>query len=220
MTNHNLNRFIPPRILRYDPNFDYCPLDGDVPLLQFINTFSKRGTLQAKNYLNTYDDLLTWSYEVRLIEEDTYNILELESRCYVKEAASLVNRAILMRGNLFLLVDCLMHDEPVGDGIIEELNEANDEANKHVRYAMTPYGLMEGWRNPQEELAFPLWLLTKSALSFLTSPMVKYIKKCHCGHLYLDTTKGRNRRYCNPITCGKVRRSKKYLEKLVNGLLG
>ena len=216
ITNNHLNRFVPPRIARYDKNFDHCPLDGDVPLLQFINTCSKRGTLHQKEYLNTYDDLLTWSYELRLIGEDTYDILEAESRCYVNEAESTLNRALIMRSNLYLLVDFLLHDEPVPDGITEELNEANDDANKHVCYYMTPYGLREGWRNPQEELAFPLWLVIKSALKTLTSPGAAQIKKCHCGHLYLDTTNGRNRRYCNPLTCGTVRRSKKYLERLMD----
>jgi predicted RNA-binding Zn ribbon-like protein len=214
MTNNNLNRFVPARITRAGKDFDYCPLDGDIPLLQFINTHSKRGTLQAKDYLTSYKEFLIWSHEIRLIDEETCDILELEAYCYEREAAGILNKAIIARGNFYLLIDHIMYDEPVPAAIIDELNAANDEANKHISYAMTPYGLMEGWRSPQEELAFPLWIITKSALKFLTSAEVKYIKRCHCGHFYLDTTKNRNRRYCNPLTCGKIRRSKKYLERL------
>jgi len=209
MTNNNLTRFVPQRIVYgAGENFDYCPLDGDIPLLQFINTHTKRGTREAKNYLKTYQDFLTWSYEIRLIGEDTFDTLELEAYCYQHEAGSLLNQVLVARENLCELVYCIMHDEPVPPAVMDELNAGSDEANKHVCYAMTPYGLTEGWRDPQEELAFPLWVVIKKAIRFLTSTDVQYIKKCHCGNLYLDTTKSRNRRYCNPLTCGSIRRSK------------
>lgn len=218
MTNNNLTRFMPQRIMyAAGENFDYCPLDGDIPLLQFINTHAKRGTLAARNYFKTYQDFLTWSYEIRLIGEDTFDTLELEAYCYANEAANILNKAIVARENLCELVYCIMHDEPVPPAVIDELNTCSDDANKHVYYAMTPYGLMEGWRDPQEELAFPLWIITKKAIRFLTSTDVRFIKKCHCGNLYLDTTKSRNRRYCNPLTCGSIRRSKQYFERIMTG---
>ncbi|MDB5149734.1 MAG: zinc finger protein [Mucilaginibacter sp.] len=218
MTNNNLTRFVPQRIMyAAGENFDYCPLDGDIPLLQFINTHTKRGTLQAKNYLKTYRDFLTWSYETRLIGEDTFDILELEAYCYRHEADGIINRVLIVRENLYELVYCFMHDEPVSPAVTDELNAENDDANKHVCYAMTPNGLAKEWRDPQEELAFPLWIVIKKAIRFLTSKDIQHIKKCHCGNLYLDTTKNRNRRYCNPLTCGSIRRSKQYLERIVNG---
>ncbi|WP_370362844.1 CGNR zinc finger domain-containing protein [Mucilaginibacter flavidus] len=35
-------------------------------------------------------------------------------------------------------------------------------------------------------------------------------KNCSCGKFYLDTTRNKNRRWCNPLICGNSVRSKKY----------
>ena len=214
MPNNNLTRFAPQRFLRAGKDFDYCPLDGDIPLLQFVNTQSKRNTLRAKNYLYHYTEFLKWSYEIKMIDEETYDSLELEARCYEKDVAGLLNQVLIVRSNFYLLLDCILHDEPVPPGVMSELNDANDAAGKHVKYAMTPHGLREVWHNTHEELAFPLWAITKNAVQFLATDAIKCIKQCTCGDLYLDTTKNHNRRYCNPVTCGNIQRSKKYLERL------
>jgi predicted RNA-binding Zn ribbon-like protein len=218
MIKTSLTRFMPDRILRYG-NVDLCPLDGDIPLLQFLNTFRYRGTAHAKNYLKTYDDFITWCYEIRLIDQDAYNTLDLEGHCYQHEAAGIVNQVIVTREMLYELVYCMTHDEPVHPITIGDLNAIYDEANKHLCLAITAYGLQEVWNNADEELAFPLWQIIKLAVHFLTSGDVKFIKKCRCGSLYLDKTKNSNRRYCNPLTCGSACRSKQYYQRkrLVSG---
>jgi predicted RNA-binding Zn ribbon-like protein len=195
--------------LRYGTT-DLCPIDGDIPVLQFLNTHKNRGTAHAKNYLKTYDDFITWCYEVRLVDQDAYNILEAESYCYVDEAAGIVNQVIAARETLYELVYCIMNDEPVHPVTINEFNSLNDEADKHVCFAMTAYGLREVWSNIAGEMAFPLWRIVKYAGEFLISGDVKFIKKCHCGNLYPDKTKNKTRRYCNPLTCGTAFRSKQY----------
>ena len=212
MTKTSLTRFIPQRILRYGPT-DLCPLDGDIPALQLLNTCRNRDTANTKNYINTYEDFLTWCYEIRLIDQDTHNLLEIEGNCYVQEAAGIVNQIILTREMLYDLICSIRYDEPVHHRVVEEFNAINDEANKHLRFAMTGYGLRKVWRNVDEEMAFPLWLIIKHTGDFLMSEDVKFIKKCHCGSFYLDKTKNHNRRYCNPLTCGSARRSTKYYQR-------
>ena len=216
MTKTNLTRFMPQRILRYG-NTDLCPLDGDIPVLQFLNTHRYRGSARAENYLNTYDDFITWCYEIRLIDQDVYNVLELESYCYVSEAVSIVNQVIVIREMLYELIYCIVNDEQVHPIVIDEFNAINDEANKHLCFAITAYGLREVWRNVHEEMAYPLWRIIKCAGQFLISEDVKFIKKCRCGSLYLDKTKNSNRRYCNPFTCGSACRSKQYYKRKVSG---
>lgn len=76
---------MPRRIVRYGAR-DLCPLEGDTPVLQFINTLRDRDSGQLKEYLENYGYFLTWSYEIGLIDWDAYNILELEAYCYEHEA--------------------------------------------------------------------------------------------------------------------------------------
>jgi predicted RNA-binding Zn ribbon-like protein len=215
MTKTSLTRFIPQRILRYG-NTDLCTLDGDIPVLQFLNTHRYRGSAQAKNYLNTYDDFITWCYEIRLIDQDAYNILELEGYCYADEALGIINQVIVAREMLHELIYCIVNDEPIHPVVTDEFNSINNEANKHLCFAATAYGLREVWHNVDEEMAFPLWRIMKYAAVFLTSGDIKFIKKCRCGSLYLDKTKNNSRRYCNPLTCGSAYRSKQYYQKKVS----
>jgi predicted RNA-binding Zn ribbon-like protein len=216
MTKTSLTRFVPMRISRYGTT-DLCPIEGDTPVLQFLNTHRYRGTARAKNYLNNYDDFITWCYEVGLVDQDGYNILDAESNCYVHEAESIVNRVIMAREMLYELICCIQNDEPVHPITIGDFNSFNDEANKHLGFAMTAYGFRAVWRDTDEEMAFPLWKIIKYAGEFLASGDVGLIKKCHCGNLYLDKTKNKTRRYCNPLTCGSASRSRQYYLKKVNG---
>ncbi len=200
---------MPKRIGRYGTT-DLCPIEGDIPVLQFINTHKNRGTAQAKNYLKNYDDFITWCYEVQLVDQDDYNILEAESYCFVQMATGIVNQMILAREMLHELIYCIMRDEPVHPITLSDFNSFNEAANKHLSFEMTAYGLREVWINIEEEMAYPLWKLIKDAATFLTSADLRFIKRCHCGNLYLDKTKNKIRRYCNPLTCGSALRSKQY----------
>jgi len=71
------------------------------------------------------------------------------------EAGTVLNRAIITRENFSLLIDFMMHDEPVPARVMEDLNDAK-EAAKHISYAITPYGLREGLSSLKYEPDFPL----------------------------------------------------------------
>lgn len=221
MTKINLTRYQPQRI-QYAGQKDLCPLNGDIPVLQFINTMRDRGGKQTKEYLNSYDDFLTWCYEIKIIDLDEYNILDLEQYCYQHEAASILNRVILAREMLNELIHCLITDVPVHKQTIEHFNLINNEANSHLRFEFTSYGLQEIWFKTTEEMAAPLWIIIKQAGDFFQSGDIKYIKKCRCGSLFLDKTKNSKRQWCNPLNCGNTYRCKKHYrlsKEVVSGLL-
>jgi hypothetical protein len=212
------NRFKPYRIEPYGIT-DLCPLEGDIPVLQFINTFSRRGTAQAKNYLKNYGDFLTWCYETRIINQDEYNILDLEIYCYEHEAAGIFNRVLLVREMLNELIHCLMTDSPVHSIVLEDFNLIMNEANSHLRFEMFEGGLLEVWHKTEEEIAAPLWRIIKWAGLLLQSADVKNIKQCKCGSLFIDKSRNKKRQWCNPLTCGRISRAKRYygVKIAVNG---
>ena len=213
MKKSTLTKFTPQRVLRYG-NVDLCPLDGDTFVLQFLNTHSKRGTADAKNYLKNYDEFIVWCYEINLIDEDDYNILICEGYCYAHEAESILNKVLLAREMLYEIICCMINNEPLHPITLNDFNMLNDEANKHLRFEMTPDGFQNVWFNINEEMAFPLWRMMKCAIAFLTSGDIKLIKKCSCGNFFLDRTKNGIKQYCNPLTCGSIKRSKQYYQRM------
>lgn len=209
MNKINLIRYRPQRI-QYAGTVDLCPLDGNIPVLQFINTMRNRGGKQTKEYLNSYNDFLTWCYEIKIIDQDEYNILDLEQYCYHHEATGILNRVIMAREMLNELIHCLITDVPVHEQVIEHFNLITNEANNHLRFEITPYGLQEMWFRTNEEMAAPLWVIIKQAGDLLQSADMQCIKKCQCGSLFLDKTKNSKKRWCNPLTCAASNRAGKY----------
>jgi predicted RNA-binding Zn ribbon-like protein len=200
-------------------NRERCPLDGDIPVLQFVNTKKYRGTPQEKDYLKNYDDFLNWAYDSKVIEQAAFKKLCFESYCEVTYASKIFDQVISMRESLYALIICLMEEIAPYHQQLNLFNLVNDEANKHRRLDMNGDGMWEVWIKPEEEIAFPLWKIVKQATQFLMLVNGKQVKKCGCGNLFPDRSKNNTRRWCKRLTCGSRYWSKEYSQrkKVVNG---
>ncbi len=205
---------------RYNPertwpgnSADPCPLDGDIPVLQFVNTCRNRGGINRKDYLKDYEDFLCWCCDVKLIDLEEFNGLDFERYCNEHDANIVWQRTIRLRETIHEFITCIMCGKKIHADSIAYFNELISEANAHLRFEVTENALQVMWFNTYEELAAPLWCLVKRAALLFQLTDFKKVKKCRCGNWYLDTTKSKNRRWCNPLTCGNPVRSKKYYLK-------
>ena len=189
---------------------DKFPMDGDIPVLQFINTVHRRATDRRKDYLENYDAFLDWAYDAKVVEETVYNSLCSESYCYYPETQAIFERITSFRECFYDLVICLMKGIAPYPETISNFNTYFEEVKSHRRLNMNGYGMLEIWIETHEQIAFPLWNLIKGAQDFLTAVDGRIIKKCKCGNLFIDQSKNGRRKWCNPATCGSAYWSKKY----------
>jgi len=189
---------------------DPFPIEGEHLVLQFINTYRNRGGVHRKEYIENYADFLSWCHEFGIMNLEEYNTLVLEGNCYQDEACFVWQRAIKLREKIYEYIYCNMRDKPVHEDVADFLNETIAAANNHLRLELVDNKLQVVWYNMHEELAWPLWVLAKHGIALLQSEEFGYIKKCSCGKFYLDNTRNKNRRWCNPLVCGNSVRSKKY----------
>jgi predicted RNA-binding Zn ribbon-like protein len=194
-------------------NRDKFPMDGNIPVLQFINTIHRRDTEGRRDYLKKYDDFLDWAYDAKVLEEAEYNNLCFESYCYFPEAEKVFEQMASARSCFNDLVVCLMEGVVPYPGTITHFNSYFEEVKKHVSLNMNGYGMLEVWVGTKDQLAFPLWRLIKSAQNFLMTTDGQFIKKCKCGNLFIDRSKNGKRRWCNPATCGSAYWSKEYYQR-------
>ncbi|MCR8558528.1 CGNR zinc finger domain-containing protein [Mucilaginibacter sp. BJC16-A38] len=194
-------------------NRDKFPMDGDIPVLQFINTIHRSDTDGRRDYLETYDDFLDWAYDAKVVEEAEYNNLCFESYCYFPEAEKVFEKVIDARNCINDLVVSLSEGVAPYPGTITNFNTHFEEVKKRIVLNMNGYGMLEVWVGTKDQLAFPLWRLIKSAQNFLMTMDGQFIKKCKCGNLFIDRSKNGKRRWCNPATCGSAYWSKEYYRR-------
>lgn len=192
---------------------DPFPFEGDIPVLQFINTYRNRGGIHRKDYLENYEDFLTWCNEFNIVDLEDYNSLNFEAYCNPHNANPVWQRAIRLRETIYEFINSTLREKQIHEDAVTYFNGILSEANAHLRFELNGNSLQVMWFNTHEELAVPLWILVKQATVLLQSAKFRDIKKCHCGKFYLDTTKNRSRRWCNPLVCGNAVRSREYKER-------
>ena len=206
------NRYKPERPWKSDKVTPF-PFEGDIPFLQFINTYRNRGTSNWVEQIETYDVFLDWCQEFKIIEPDEQNTLSLEGYCYADEANFVRLRAIKLREAVCEFIDSPLRGREINEDAVAFFNGTLAEANAHLRFELNGDNLEVTWFDTVEQLAAPLWILTKQAETLMLSANFKDIKKCHCGKFYLDTTRNKTRRWCNPLVCGNAVRTKNYKER-------
>ncbi|MGN6398342.1 MAG: CGNR zinc finger domain-containing protein [Mucilaginibacter sp.] len=193
------------------------PMEGDILMLQFVNTFRNRSTGDRKDLLHDYECLLAWCCEFGIISHDEYQVLELEGRCYEHEAAVVWQRAVKLRESMHQFIYSPMRGREIHEVDLFYFNELVNDANAHIRFELDNNRPRQAWTDMEEQLAAPLWKLVKHAVDLVNSKAFDYVKKCQCGNVYLDTTHGKNRRWCNPLTCGQTARMKTYRKRRQEG---
>jgi predicted RNA-binding Zn ribbon-like protein len=185
--------------------------DGGSPALNFINTCRKTRKGGYTDLLTDYSAFLNWCEETKLIDWDTYLTLDGEQRCYVKEAEMIWCTVKSARECLDELFNSLINGDEVHPLLLERFNTWTVAIRPHLRYATGPKGVALYWHNIDEEMNLPFWLIIAAACELLDSGDWREIKKCPvCGSLFIDRSRRGNRTWCNPNTCGSLKKSKKY----------
>jgi len=123
-----------------------------------------------------------------------------------------LGQAIDLREALVRLVSAVAAGDPVDDTDRTSLNDAMAEALPHVRLDsdLTPI-----WDQPTA-LDLPRWQAATSAGKLLTAEDLTRVKQCpgeRCGWVFVDDSRNRSRRWCEPNQCGNRERVRAYYHR-------
>lgn len=211
MYNTTIKGYTPVRYLS-ETFYDPCPIVGDIPVLQFVNTVKNGDGNGRKDYLKCYQDFLNLCHDIGLIGLDDYHVLDFEAHCYVAEAKQRFHTMINLREILYDIVYCLFKGKDIHEASVNYLNGLIGEANARRHLVVTANGIEKAWIDADEEIARPLWLMVLKAEELLQNNGLKNIRRCYCGNFYIDATKNRSRRWCNSKSCGNAARKRTYRE--------
>lgn len=114
-----------------------------------------------------------------------------------------LERTRTLRGALFGVVDVELRGERPAGADVETINRAAAVSAQTPRLVVDAGGpYREG---PAPDVAAVLGAIARDAIDLLTGPQRALLRECDaddCSGIYVDTSRGRRRRWCSTARCG------------------
>jgi predicted RNA-binding Zn ribbon-like protein len=195
--------------------------------LDFTNTIAwalpedggRAAVLPCYERLTSYERLVDWSQNANLLDSSTAASLLERASHSPSEADRALERTTTLRGAIHWLVTAYARDDPIPQDPLTVLDAVyRDGASRHsIVVASKAFSLT--WIGLNVILDAPLWPISLAAVELLTSKAIRRVRPCvgnPCGFLFLDTSQGNRRRWCDMADCGnraKVRRHRARAEQ-------
>jgi predicted RNA-binding Zn ribbon-like protein len=176
--------------------------------LDFINTVENRPTAAPRELLPTYDDLLAWSRQSRILTFEEAERLRTRAKRRRDEARRTLSRARRLRERLFRIFSVAAQ----GRGSAADTSQLAPELKRAFRFpALRARRLV--WEDDRDELDGMLGPIVRSAVELWTSPEIERVRVCaaeDCEWLFLDESRNRSRRWCEMTVCGNRAKARRY----------
>lgn len=195
------------------PRFD---ITANQLSLDFTNTLEDRLEAKPTEMLNTYSDLLAWSFQVQIMTERDVQLLQEKAERSPGEAEQTLQRAREMREALFRIFLEVANGTTVAQDDMDIFNAYLSGAL--ARACLVVDGDAFAWDWKREGVVFEqmFWPILRSAAHILTTEERENIRVCasdDCNWLFYDTSKNHTRRWCNMKTCGNRAKAKGHYER-------
>jgi predicted RNA-binding Zn ribbon-like protein len=179
--------------------------------LAFVNTLSARPTSAPAERLVSYEALLDWAREEKLIAPAAAKRLSAYARRHPQQAGAALARAVELREALYGVVVALDAKRTPSSAALETI--ARDVAAAYSTGRLVLHdGALHWVSGGEDDLNRVLLEVARTIGRLVTSSRLTKVRLCaaaDCGWLFLDDTKNRSRRWCDMKICGnreKLRR--------------
>ncbi len=196
---------------------DTLPLDGGVLCFHFINTVYAWRGINFHEYLHDYETVIKWCKKVNILDAAKRRDLLTEAKLHPAKAVKALQQLKQIRETLYHFFSAIAAQDgkQISTRILYDFNSALTHSLSHLGFAVQRKQVELTWNNSSKDLLEPVWIVVKSAYDILTTQPRSRIKECsNCGWIFFDNTKNNKRRWCNPLSCGSIEKSKKYYQKI------
>lgn len=180
--------------------------------LDFANTVHNFGASDPEDDLKGSLDLANWARQAGLLTKQESWENSGAGRADPGVASSGFKRALRLRGLIYEIFSAVAQGNRVQPAALEGLNSyfAQAMSQASIRQAGDRYEL--GWDKGTRGMDRALCVVARAAVELLTSGKLRRVRECtgdNCTWLFLDTSRGGRRRWCDMQACGnraKVRR--------------
>jgi predicted RNA-binding Zn ribbon-like protein len=196
-------------------SFRRSDLVGGHVVLDFVNTVTGRDSLPT-DWLGTYERTLEWAALTDAFDARSLNTLASLHTADRRVAARALTRLRDLREAVYRVVVAAIRDEPAPEQALSRLEEhwRNAVASAHLT-------LSEGCAELQlgivsSGLEYPRHLLALSSFDLLRTLPLKRTRECaspRCTWIFIDRSRGGQRRWCDMATCGNQAKSRRHYER-------
>lgn len=193
-------------------------LDGNHPVLDFLNTVDWRDTPRERDNLHDYLDLLAWAHRVGLASREEIDRRAVRTTTDEAETAAAFTRAVAIRELVCRIVRTHTGTASADEADWRNFNQLLRDAFGRCRLVPAGGDTCCRWEfeSTPDDLLWFLPELLKAAADLLVTPDDGRIKQCateECGWFYFDTSKNNGRRWCSPGCGNRTRVKRSYWKK-------
>jgi predicted RNA-binding Zn ribbon-like protein len=178
-------------------------LVGGALCLDFANTVEGREGPDRRDFLRGPEDLMLWGARAGALSE-------AEATALASRAPGAFAAALGLREAIYRVFTAIVRAAVPDPDALAEVQQAYAEGMRHARLtpqagaARAPFA----WQWDGEGFDVLRWRISHSAVDLLRSGRLDRLKQCPgggegpCNWLFIDTTKGGNRRWCSMADCG------------------
>ena len=184
---------------------------ADALCLDFANTWGNRED-ETDDRLSCYGDLVEWASQAGIVDDAGSRSLQRHANRHPAEADEAFGAAIALREVVFRVCSAAAAECSPDGSDLEVLNR--------WFFSVPPRLLCRGgecceWEWPKDEDNFlrVMWPVLRSAGDLLTSATVRRIRECgapDCSWLFIDTSRGGRRKWCDMSVCGNRAKARRY----------
>jgi len=196
--------------------------------LDFVNTVAARagvgratrsralGGSIGRDKLADYRDLVLWSRLAGLLSEHEAEVLAKRARASPSEAAAVFSRGRKLREAIYRIFRSALEGVRPASSDMELLNRELSRTRAAEHLVARKQGFAWESHDSADALDRMLGPVARSAAELLTSAALEDTRECggeECGWLFLDTSRGRKRRWCDMRDCGNLAKVRRFRER-------
>lgn len=182
------------------------------PALDLVNTLDWRfRDGNSEELLDSYRNFLRFLEQSKLLTPSQTSRMARGVR--EQEAARVLEAAKELREAVAEVLYAMLDRRKPPAASIKSLEACFKAAPKHQSLSWSDSSLIWDWPRATVSPELPLWILSLSASSLLTSSEIEKVRACdnpECRWLFLDTSKNHTRRWCDMKICGNRMKARRF----------
>lgn len=190
-------------------NMSVC---GGILCLDFINTVGEWIPAPTKEYITDYAALIQWTKRMDILSAKDFRAYESAVRkLEPQQQTATLKYFRQVRQCMFEVMSELARKKKAA-GPFEQLADHIRQSNRHLVYRKDAGGKVSTGFDAQQPALIPVWHALQSAASLLLdASQWNRVRSCpSCGWLFLDSSKGGKRKWCDMTLCGSREKSSRY----------
>jgi predicted RNA-binding Zn ribbon-like protein len=184
-------------------------------VLDLVNTVTGRDS-RPTDWLESYERVLEWAALTDTFDASSLHMLDGMRTADRRAAARALTRLCDLREAVYDVVVAIISEEPAPEPTVSRLEEHWKKAVVSARLTFS-----EGRAELQLDavssgLEYPRHLLSLSAFDLLQTLPLERTRVCaspRCTWLFIDRSRGGQRRWCDMATCGNQSKSRRHYER-------